>query len=81
MFWHFAASEDIMTKSKSQGFHIIRIKYWNASGSGFPPSLNPTLWNIGILLYKQAELPIHLQHSVSFDKCKLKLSKINENEI
>ena len=31
-----------------KGLHIIRIKYWNASGSGFPPSLNPTLWNIGI---------------------------------
>ena len=28
--WHFAVSEDIMTKSKSQGLHIIRIKYWNA---------------------------------------------------
>ena len=37
--------------------------------------------NICSVLYKQAELPIHLQHSVSFDKCKLKLSKINENEI
>ena len=62
--WHFEASEDIMTKFKSQGLHIIRIKYCNASGSGFPPSLNPTLWNIGILQYKQAKLPIHLQHSV-----------------
>ena len=28
------------------------------------PSLNPILWNIGILLYKQAKLPLHLQHSV-----------------
>ena len=52
--WHFEASEDIMTKFKSQGLHIIRIKYWNASGSGFPPSLSPFLRNIGILLHKQA---------------------------
>ena len=60
--WHFEASEDIM--AKSQAFHVIRIKYWNASGSGNPPSLNPTLWNIGILHYKQAKLCKHLQHSV-----------------
>ena len=53
-----------MTKFRSQGLHIIRIKYWNASGSGFPPSLNPTLWNIGILHYKQDKLRKHLQHSV-----------------
>ena len=26
-FWSFEASEDIMTKSKSQALHIIRIKY------------------------------------------------------
>jgi hypothetical protein len=32
--WHSVASEDIMTKFKSQGLHIIRIKYWNACGSG-----------------------------------------------
>ena len=25
--WHFEASEDIMTKFKSQGFQTIRIKY------------------------------------------------------
>ena len=25
--WHFEASEDIMTKFKSQGLYIIRIKY------------------------------------------------------
>ena len=34
---HFEASEEIMTNLKSQGLHIIRIKYWNASWSG--PSL------------------------------------------
>ena len=28
--------------------------YWNASGSDSAPSLISTLWNIGILLYKQA---------------------------
>ena len=25
--WHFEASEDIMTKFKTQALHIIRIKY------------------------------------------------------
>ena len=40
---------------KSQGLHIIRIKFWNASGSGSPPSLIPALCNIGILLHKQAK--------------------------
>ena len=52
---HFEASEDIMTKFKSQGLYIIRIKYWNASGSGSIPSLIPAHWNIGILLHKQAK--------------------------
>jgi hypothetical protein len=28
------------------------------------PSLIPTLWNIGILQYKQAKMRKHLQHSV-----------------
>ena len=32
----------------------LKNKYWNASGSGFPPSLISSLWNIGILLHKQA---------------------------
>ena len=54
--WHFPASEDIMTKFKSQGLHIIRIHFWNACGSGSPPSLIPTLWNIGILLHWKATL-------------------------
>ena len=62
--WHFEASEDIMTKFKSQGLYIIRIKYWNVSGSGLPPSLISPLRNIGILQYKQAELSKHFQHSV-----------------
>ena len=52
--WHFEASEDIITKFKSQDLYIIRIKYWNASWSGFPPSIIPALQNIGILLHKQA---------------------------
>ena len=47
--WHFEASKDIMTKFKSQAFHIIRIKYWKASGSGNPPSLIPALQKIAIL--------------------------------
>ena len=29
-----------------------------------PPSLIPTLWNIGILLHKQAKLRKDMQHSV-----------------
>jgi len=45
-------SEDTNAKLQSQGLYIIRIKYWNASGSGFPPSLIPSLRNIGILLHK-----------------------------
>ena len=52
--WHFEASEDIMTKFTSPGLHIIRIKYCNAGWSGNPPSFISTLWNIGILLHKQA---------------------------
>ena len=32
------------------------VKYWSASGSGSPPSfLPPSLWNIVILLHKQAK--------------------------
>ena len=38
-----------MTKFKSQALHIIRIKYWKASGSGNPPSLIPALRKIAIL--------------------------------
>ena len=34
---HFEASKYIMTKFKSQALHSIRIKYWNAIGSGNPP--------------------------------------------
>ena len=48
----------------------MKIKYWNASGSGFPPSLIPALRNIGILHHKKTKLPKHLQHSV----CLLKFS-------
>ena len=63
--WHFEANEDIMTKFKSWGLHIIKIKYWwNASGIGPTPSLIPTLWNIGILHQKQAKLRKYMQHSV-----------------
>ena len=51
---HFEASEEIMTKHKSQALHITRIKYWKASGSGNSPSINHALWNIGILLHKQS---------------------------
>ena len=54
MFW----------RAGSQGLYTIKIKYWNASGSDFPPSLIPALQNIGILHHKKAELPKHLQQSV-----------------
>ena len=64
--WHFAASDDIMTKSKSQGLHIIRIKYWNASRSGSPPSLISAYWNIGISFHKMAKLWKYMQHSVCY---------------
>ena len=62
--WHFEVSEDIMI-FRSQGLHIIRIKYWNASGCGSPTSLIPAhCSNIGILHYKQAKLRKYMQHSV-----------------
>ena len=48
-YWHFKASEDIMTKFRSQAPNIIKIKYWNAGGSGNPPSLIPALQKISIL--------------------------------
>ena len=43
-FW-----SQIMTKFKSQALHIIKIKYWKASGSGNPPSLIPALQKSAIL--------------------------------
>ena len=58
---NFEGSKDIMTKFKSQALHIIKIKYWNAGRSGNPPSSIPTLWNIGILLRKQATLGKHFE--------------------
>ena len=76
--WHFEASEDIITKFKSKCVHTISIKYWNASGSGSPPSLIPAVWNIGGLLHKQATLGKHFrpecmtQIEMNFDvKCAL----------
>ena len=59
--WHFEASEDIMTKFRLQALHIQRIKYWNAGGSGSPPSFNPALLNIVILLHKQATRTKHFE--------------------
>ena len=38
-----------MTKFKSHALHMIRIKYWKASGSGNPPSIIPVLRKIAIL--------------------------------
>ena len=64
--WHFEASEDIITKFKSQGLYTIKIKYSNASGGGFLPSLIPALQNIGILHHKTAKLRKHMRQSVAF---------------
>ena len=62
---------DIITKFKSQGLYIIRIKYRNTSGSGSGPLLGPllpslilVLWNICILLHKQATLGKHSVPSI-----------------
>ena len=49
---YFEASEDIITKFKSQALHIIKIKYWKASGSGNPPFLIPALQKIAIYVLK-----------------------------
>ena len=54
----FEASEDIMSKFKSQDLHI---KYWNADGSGNPPFLIFALWNIGISLHKLATCAKHFE--------------------
>jgi hypothetical protein len=66
--WHFVATEDIITKFKSQALHAIRMKYINAGGSGSrsgnPPSLIPTLWNKGILFIKRPPGPNNMTASV-----------------
>ena len=46
---YFEASEDIITKFKSQALYITKIKYWQASGCGNPPSIIPALRKIAIL--------------------------------
>ena len=43
------ASEDIITKFKSQALNIKKIKNGKVSGSGNPPSLIPALWKIAFL--------------------------------
>ena len=57
--WHFKTSEDIMMKFKSQALHTPRTKDCNAGGSGNPPFIIYTLWNIDILLHKQATRAKH----------------------
>ena len=71
--------KDTMTKFKSQGLYIIRMKYWNASGSGsgFPPSLIPALWNIGILHHKKAKLRKHMRQSVATTIVSSHIAQIN----
>ena len=65
---HFEASEDIMTKLKSQALHTTKIKYGKVNGSGNPNSLNHVLWNIGILLHKQATSAKHFGSECIFWK-------------
>ena len=69
--WHFEASEDIMTKFRLQALHIKRIKYWNAGGSGSPPSFNPALLNIVILLHKQATRTKHFDGQCIYISCRI----------
>ena len=64
-----------MTKFKSQGLYIIRIKHRNDSGSA--PPLIPTLWDIGILHHKQAKLHKDMQHSLCINKSKPIEQKFN----
>ena len=49
---YFEASEDIITKFKSQALHNIKIKHWKASGNGNPPFFIPALQKIAILCLK-----------------------------
>ena len=42
----------------------MKIKYWNASGSGFTTSLIPALQNIGILHHKKTKLRKNMRQSV-----------------
>ena len=46
---YFEASEDIITKFKSQAPNIMKIKYGKVSGSGNPPFLIPALRKIAFL--------------------------------
>ena len=47
--------------------HISKsIKYSKAIGSGNPPSLIPALWNIGILLHKQATQTKHFDGECTY---------------
>ena len=57
-----------MTKLKSQAPYIKTIKYWNAGGSGNPPSLIPLLCNIGILLIKRPPGPNNMKARVYAQK-------------
>ena len=75
---YFEASEDIMTKFKSQALHIIRIKYWKASGSGNPPSLIPALRKIAIYVLKMEFSLLfctRLYISINYDHCQQKAAK------
>ena len=79
-----------LPNSNHKVFYTIKIKYWNASGSGFPPSLIPALQNIDILHHKKENLPKHLQHNETLkifcqnvktlqDLCSSKCTKVHFN--
>ena len=66
--FHFKVAE----KRASQALHTTRIKYVKASGNVNPPSLNHALWNIGILLHKQATRAKHFDPECRYAKIILK---------
>ena len=57
-----------MTKFKLQARRTTKIKYWKASGSSNPPSLIHALWNIGILIHKQATRAKHFGPECTYSK-------------
>ena len=61
-----------MTKFKSQALQIMRIKYWNASGSGNPPLLITAFW----LFHKQATRTKHFEGEWMNQMCCLKIKSL-----
>ena len=57
--WHFEASEDVMTKFKSQALHIIQNQILKCWWEWQPSLLHFILWKIDILFQKQATQTKH----------------------